>query len=111
MIGLPLSENTRAAALDGALAFSVLLQNQRELTIGTAQSSVTGLLSAIQSAPADYARLLTAAQDAVNAQSSAADKLTQPAWTAASPATTDAIHDALNQALAAANDANGPQAA
>ncbi|PTY07820.1 hypothetical protein DB347_06235 [Opitutaceae bacterium EW11] len=99
MIGLSINENTRAAALDGALSFSVLLQNQRELTLGSAQSSVTGLLSAIRSAPTDYASLLQTAQDAFQAHIDSGNKLTQPAWTDTPAATRDAIDAAVSQAL------------
>jgi len=101
MIGLPLSESTRAAALDGALSFSILLSNQRELTLNTAQSSVTGLLAAIQSAPAGYAQLLAAADNAVAAQNTAALRLSQPPWADAPAVTRDTIATTLAQTLAA----------
>jgi multidrug efflux pump subunit AcrA (membrane-fusion protein) len=101
MIGLSPSDSSRLAALDGALSFSVLLQDQRELTVGTAQSSVTGLLAAIQAAPADYARLLSAANEAIDAQYGAANKLIAPAWTEAPDTTRAAIREAVDGALAA----------
>lgn len=105
MIGLPLKESTRAAALDGALSFSILLQNQRELTLDTAQSSVNGLLSAILAAPADYGRLLEAANTAFATQSDAALRLSQPPWAPASTTVQEAIRTSLDQAYAADLDA------
>ncbi len=100
MIGLSINESTRTAALDGALSFSILLQNQRELTLSSANSSVTGLLSAIRSAPANYGPLLTLASDALAAQNSSAIKLNQPAWADTDAATRTALRDALNQSFA-----------
>lgn len=100
MVGLSINESTRAAATDGALSFSILVNNQRELTIGSAHSAVTGLLSAIRTAPEDFSKLLDAAAEAVATQETAALKLVQPPWTGASTQTTEAIRTQLNAAFA-----------
>ncbi|WP_414663697.1 hypothetical protein [Horticoccus sp. 23ND18S-11] len=99
MIGAPSNESTRNAALDGALSFSTLLSDQRDLTLSTARSSVSGLLEAIRSAPATYASLLDAAAAIVASQGEAANRLTQPPWIDTPAPTRDAIVAALAQAL------------
>ena len=100
MVGLSINESTRTAASDGALSFSILVNNQRELTLSSAHSAVTGLLSAIRTAPEDFAKLLDAAADAVATQETAALKLVQPPWAPASQQTTEAIRAQLNAAFA-----------
>jgi hypothetical protein len=100
MVGLSINESIRTAATDGALSFSILLQNTRDLSLSASQSAVTGLLSAIREAPADYSRLLDAAADAIATQETAALKLTQPPWTAASVGTSNAIRAQLESVFA-----------
>ncbi len=101
MIGLSLNDNLRNAASDGALSFSVLLQNQRELTLQSSRSGVTGLLEAIRAAPAQYAELLDTASVALDALDVSAQKLARPAWDVAAAATRRDIRDALAAAWAA----------
>jgi hypothetical protein len=100
MVGFSINDSTRTAATDGALSFSVLLNTTRELTLGTAQSTVSGLLTAIREAPASYADLLNAATDAVETQTTAAEKLVNPPWESASQATLDAIRASVDGVLA-----------
>lgn len=94
------SDSTRAAPLDGALSFSILLQEQRDITLNSAKSGVTGLLSAIQSAPQDYTTLLQTATEVLDLQNDAASRLSNPVWIT-TPDTT-ALVSALDTALTAA---------
>lgn len=95
MISLSLNESTRAAALDGALSFSILLQNQRELARGTAQSTVGGLLTAIKAAPGDYGELVDTLSATADLQTQAASKLTEPRWVSSDPAVSSAVAAAI----------------
>jgi hypothetical protein len=101
MIGLSINESTRAAALDGALSFSILVQNQRELTLKSAQSSVTGLLTAIRAAPANLRSLIDTASAASAQQDISAQRLTQPAWKTAPSGVRNTISDTLSQSFEA----------
>ncbi len=86
----------KAANLDGALALSILLEENRSLTLGTAQSTVKGLVDAIRAAPGNYATLLSSVAAAFDQAATSSGRLTKPAWTSAPGGVQNAVAGTVN---------------
>ena len=101
----------KAAYLDGALALSVMLEENRSLTLGTAQNSVKGLVDAIRASPSNYASLLSSISTAYDQATVSNARLTKPAWTSASGAVENTVAGTVNTGFGSLvsevrNDAN-----